>query len=204
MIFIFVILPFILSKTTSVTRFGEILAKNNYLAIFWRLFLYLANFWTHFVTFLCYSSANFHFSKWPNIEQIISPSVLLISQSILYSSFSHCLASVFLLAPSWLPSSRFLFTFSFFLSFFLSRLQRVFWSLPFIIRKVLQPQLRIKPSGTVMKQSLELFAVLNHHSHSSVWSFRFIVLTIIGLDSWTHLQWQCDQIWRNFANLAQF
>ena len=114
MIFIFVILPFILSKTTSVTRFGEILAKNNYLAIFWRLFLYLANFWTHFVTFLCYSSANFHFSKWPNIEQIISPSVLLISQSILYSSFSHCLASVFLLAPSWLPSSRFLITFSFF------------------------------------------------------------------------------------------
>ena len=76
-------------------------------------FLYLANFWTHFVTFLCYSSANFHFCKWPNIEQIISLSVL-ISQSILYSSFSHCLASVFLLAPSWLPSSRFL---SFFLSF---------------------------------------------------------------------------------------
>ena len=98
MIFIFVILPFILSQTTSVIRFGEILAKNNYLAIIWRLFLYLANFWTHFVTFLCYSSANFHFAKWPNIEQIISPSVLLISQSILYSSFSHCLASVFLLA----------------------------------------------------------------------------------------------------------
>ena len=82
---------------SSVTRFGKISTlwqkiKKTYLAI--------GNFLEPFLDTNVLLKSIFYHCKRTDIEQIISPSVLLLSQSILYSSFSHCLASVFLLAPS--------------------------------------------------------------------------------------------------------
>ena len=80
---------------SSVTRFGKISTlwqkiKKTYLAI--------GNFLEPFLDTNVLLKSIFYHCKRTDIEQIISPSILLISQSFLYSSFSHCLASVFLLA----------------------------------------------------------------------------------------------------------
>ena len=62
-------------EDTNVTRFGD----NSPLwpNLFWRLFYYLAKFWTYFGKF-CILGSNFHWCKLPNVEKWSSNLVTLV------------------------------------------------------------------------------------------------------------------------------